>query len=897
MTGLPGGTVTFLVTDIEGSTRLLQSLGDAVYSAALAEHQRLLRAAFVACGGREFGTHGDGFIVAFPRATDAVAAAVAAQRTLLSHRWQPGMTLLVRMGIHTGEPTSVTGDYVGLDVHRAVRVCASGYGGQILLSGTTAALIEGALPNGVTLRPLGRHRLKDLEQPEQLFQVLHQDLPAQFPRLRSLNPVTNNLPRPLTRFIGREGALATVESLLSANRLVTLAGAGGCGKTRVAFEVARRKLETYADGVWLVELDALADPVLVPRRVAATLNVPETPDRPPDAAVAAAIADRHLLLILDNCEHLLAACASLVEVVLRACPSVRILTTSREPLGVPGETVWRVPSLTLPQPHQSFDEMAHCESVGLFVERATAVAAKFALAERNAQAVTAICRRLDGIPLAIELAAARVQALSVEQIAARLDDRFRLLAHGSRTALPRQQTLRAAIDWSHDLLTDAERIMLRRLSVFAGGWTLEAAEAVCGGDGIEASSAVDVMTQIVFKSLATMDDAGGDAWYRLPETVRHYGRERLAEAGETATVRSRHLSWYAGRAERAAPELFRPDQTMWFDRLEREHDNVRSALEWALTDGDVEAGLRLAGAIWRFWYVRGYFVEGRALLDALLERGAPTSQGARATALVGDGSLAVYGLGDYAAGCARLEDALRIYRSLGNDHEAAVVLKVLGVAAFSQGEFDRARDLYEQSLTIHRALGDQLGTALCLHNLGRLAHHRGEYQKARDLIETSLGIFRGLSHQPEIAAALINLGPPVIELGDHESARRYLLEALAIEQQVGDARMIGYLVDSAARLAAAQGHLVEAARLFAAAHALRESIHVSLPRADLGERDRWVDRVRGGLAPVAFSDAWAEGCAMTIHEAILAARGVVDEDGGAMKVRRDDKGGNLCVSS
>ena len=869
---LPAGTVTFLVTDIEGSTRLLQQLGDAEYAAVLAEHRQLLRSAFAAAGGREVGTHGDAFLVAFTRAIDGVTAAIAAQRALLEHAWPSDVALPVRMGVHTGEPTNVRDDYVGLDVHRAVRVCSAGHGGQILLSGSAAVLVERSLPEGVTLRELGRHRLKDLEEPERLVQVVHYDLPADFPPLKSLTPVTNNLPRPLTSFIGRRDALAVVGRLLRTKRLVTLTGSGGCGKTRLALEIARGALGGYADGAWLVELGALTDPALVPREVATVLSIPEVSDRPLTASVTAAIAARQLLLLLDNCEHLLATCTGLVDAVLRACPSVGILATSREPLGVPGETVWRVPSLALPEPRQPFDEVARCDSVRLFVERAAAVAPEFTLTQRNAPAAAAVCRLLDGIPLAIELAAARAQALSVEQIAARLDDRFRLLTRGSRTALPRQQTLRATIDWSFDLLSEAERTMLRRLSVFAGGSTLEAAEAVCAGSGIDVSSVLDLMTQIASKSLATMNDAGGDVRCRLLETVRQYGRERLSEHGETAAVRSRHLAWYADLAERAAPELLRSDQSAWLDRLGREHDNLRAALEWCLETEDHDAGLRLASVLGRFWLVRGHLAEGRKWLAQLLQRSEGVSPRVRARALRTAGMMAVYGQSDHAGGLASYEEALSIYRSLGDEREASDVLIGLGVAAFLRGETETARDLYEQSLAICRRLDDQHGVAKGLHNLGRLAQHRHEYEQARSLMEASLAVLRTLHDQQDIAVALINLGSIEIRSGNVALARHRLLEALAIEERVGDTRRIAYLIDGFAALAVVSGRVTDAARLFGAADALRESIGASLPAAEHRELDGWIVQARERLPAAAFSDAWNAGRLMTVDEAVLQIR-------------------------
>ncbi len=581
-----------------------------------------------------------------------MAAAVTAQRAIAAHPWPEGAAPQVRMGAHTGEPVAIPGDYTGLDVHRVARICGAAHGGQILLSLATSVLIEDRLPPEVGLRDLGSHRLKDLQGPEKLFQVLHPALPAEFPRPLSLDARATNLPRPLTSFVGRVHESAEVKRLLPTTCLLTLTGSGGSGKTRLALQVAADVLGEYADGVWLVELAAVPGPALVPQTVASALGVREVPGRPLQATLLEYLGHRTLLVVLDNCEHLIEASAHLVQTLLEACPGLRILATSREPLGVPGEVAWRVPSLSLPDPRRlpSVDDLGACEAVRLFVERAAAVHPAFRLTPQNAPAVATVVRRLDGIPLAVELAAARVPALTVAQIAERLDDRFRLLTGGRRTALPRQQTLRATMDWSYQLLPERERVLLRRLAVFAGGWTLGAVEAVCGGDGIEGLAVFDLLTQLVFKSLVIMDEQVGDVRYRLLETVRQYGRDRLLESEETVPVRGRHLVWYRDLAEQAETELMGAGQAAWLDRLEAEHANIRAALEWATGGREVEVGLRLAGAVWRFWFVRGYFAEGRARLQALLAKGAEVPPAVRAKALKAAGNLAVFCQGDYASG-------------------------------------------------------------------------------------------------------------------------------------------------------------------------------------------------------------------------------------------------------
>ncbi len=449
MASLPTGTVTFLFTDIEGSTRLLQQLGDH-YADVLAEHRRLLRSISQENGGQEVDTQGDSFLIAFPRAKDALRSAVEAQRSIVSNQWPQEVSVRVRIGLHTGEPLRAETGYTGIDVHRAARICAAGHGGQILLSETTRALIAEDLPGEVTLRDLGKHSLKDLAYPQHLFQVVAASLPADFPPLRSLEVLPNNLPPQLTSFIGRERDMGDIKRLLATTRLVTLTGAGGSGKTRLAFQVAADVLEEYLNGVWVVELAALSDPDLVPKAVSAALDVPEQPGRPILATLADALRHRTVLLLLDNCEHLLHACAHLAQTLLRACPHLRILATSREALGVEGETIYRVPSLSLPETQSlPLERLVEFEAVRLFVDRAIAALPSFVVNAKNARQVATICRQLDGIPLAIELAAPRVKALSVDHIAERLHDRFRLLASGRRTALPRHQTLRAAIDWSY----------------------------------------------------------------------------------------------------------------------------------------------------------------------------------------------------------------------------------------------------------------------------------------------------------------------------------------------------------------------------------------------------------------------------------------------------------------
>ncbi|HEV2460102.1 MAG TPA: hypothetical protein VGS80_17225, partial [Ktedonobacterales bacterium] len=526
-------------------------------------HDALLLAAIAAHSGRAVDTAGDGCFVVFARAPDAVAAAAQAQRDLATFPWPAGTMLRARMGLHTGTAQVVGERYVGLDVHRAARIAAAGHGGQVLLSAATRELVEDTLPDGASLRDLGARGLKDLQRPEHLFQLVLPDLLADFPPLNALDGNAHNLPFELTSFVGRERELAELQALLLARRLLTLTGPGGTGKTRLALHLAADVVEAFTDGVWLVELAPLADPRLVPHTVAAVLGVREQPGRAMLDVLVDALRPKTLLLLLDNCEHLIATCAQLADTLLRAAPSLHILVSSREVLGIAGETVYRVPSLPLPAPVQprqphALDALAQNDCVRLFAERAAAASPGFRLTAKNAPAIAQIGRRLDGIPLALELAAARTRVLPPEQIVARLDDRFRLLTGGSRTALPRHQTLLALIEWSYELLTEAERVLLRRLSVFAGGWSLEAAQAV-GGDGLgEAGEEVlETLAHLADKSLVDVEEAmeAAEGRYRLLETIRQYAHDKLLASGEAERVRHRHLEYFVRFAEQAEPHL------------------------------------------------------------------------------------------------------------------------------------------------------------------------------------------------------------------------------------------------------------------------------------------------------------------------------------------------------
>jgi len=859
---LPAGAVTFLFTDIQGSTRLWEQYPDAM-RAALARHDALLRGSIEANDGRVFKTFGDAFHAAFAGPEAALAAALAAQTALHAEAWPlpEGASLRVRLALHMGEAERRDGDYFGAPLSRAARLLNAAHGGQTLLSESLAVLLAGRVPPGASLRSLGRHRLKDLAQPQEIFQLAHPALPDGFPPLHSLEAFTHNLPAQLSSFIGREQEIGAARRMLGETRLLTLAGTGGAGKTRLALQVAAEVIEDFPDGVWLVDLAPLSDPGLLPQTVAGVLGLGEEGgDRTLTETLTDALRLKSLLLLWDNCEHLVDACARLAESLLRACPGLRLLATSREALAIGGEAVLPVPSLSLPPARATPEALAGCESVRLFVDRAMSALPAFRLSDGNAPAVAQVCARLDGIPLALELAAARVRVLTPEQIAGRLDDRFRLLSGGTRTALPRQQTLRALIDWSHDLLAPDEKALLRRLSVFAGGWSLEAAESVCAGGEGEDGEVLDLLSRLAAKSLAVVEAPDeGRVRYRLLENLRSYARERLAEAGEAETLSARHRDWFLAFAEEAEPNLSGPEQASWLDRLERDHDNMRAALADCHDRADgVEAGLRLAGALWKFWWMRGYFSEGRGFLGRALAMSAGADSLVRSKALTGAGILAE-AQGDYVSAVAHHQEGLTIYQSLSDDAKVAQALNNLGNTASSQGDWENAGDYYEQGLALYRVLGDEGRTAILLMNIGIVANHLGDYDRAHTLYEESLAIFRKRKDLGPLTAVLSNLGELACNLGDYASARTYLFEGLQVAEQLEEKECIASILTTLGYTAWPLGQYEQAAKLFGAATSILTAAGFSLSPRDQASFEDNVATVRVKLGEERFQTAWEQG--------------------------------------
>jgi len=839
---LPLGTVTFLFTDIEGSTRLWEDHPEEM-SAALARHDTLQRDLLQQHNGHIFKTVGDAFCAAFHTAPEALEAALSLQLALVTEPWPEPTPLKVRIALHTGAAESRDNDYFGPPLNRISRLLAACHGEQVLLSAATQELVRDVLPEQVALFFLGEHRLKDLGRPESIYQLFHPALPSRFPPISSLdNPeLKHNLPQQVTSFVGREKQIIEVKALLKKTRLLTLTGSGGSGKTRLALQVAADLLDTSGDGVWLVELAALTDPELVPQLLASTFGVSEEPGQSLTQSLVEWLKTKRLFLVLDNCEHLLSACATLVDTLLRHCHYLSILATSREGLGISGETTYRVPSLALPDPKkpQTPASLSLYESVRLFVERAVQVRTDFTITNENAPALAAICHRLDGIPLAIELAAARVRSLSVEEVNQRLDQRFRLLTGGNRTALPRQQTLRSLIDWSYDLLSDAEKTLFCRLSVFSGGWTVEAAEQVCVGGLVEEWELLDLLTSLSDKSLVVAEQRLGHTRYRLLETIRQYSRDRLAETREGQATRNQHLAYFLALAETVEEKLVGADQQIGLEHLEIEHDNLRAALEWATgSDTEQEAGLRLAGALWRFWFIRGHFREGRDWLATFLQHDAtPSLATPRAKALNGAGNLAS-SQGDFPTARALLEEGLALRRELGDTSGVATSLNNLGNIAFSLDDYPAARALFAESLALQRELGNPWGTAAALSNLGLVALDQGDYPAAQALFSESLTLQRELGDTWSVATTLGNLGLVAAWQGDNTAARPLQEESLALRRELGDRAGTALALGNLGNISLAQGDLPTARALFEESLTLRRELNdlrgISLAVYNLG---------------------------------------------------------------
>jgi predicted ATPase/class 3 adenylate cyclase len=921
----PTGIVTFLFTDIQGSTRLWQEQPQAM-TGALARHTQILRAAIESNNGYIFQVIGDAVCSAFHTPQEAVRAAVQSQTELQSEQW--GATpIRVRMGIHTGQAEiQNSGDYHGfLTLSRVQRLMSAGHGGQVLISLTAQELVRNELPEGISLFDLGERRLEDVIRPEHIYQLNISGLSTEFAPLKTLDAYNHNLPAQMTSFVGREKEMAQIQHLLAEHRLVTLTGSGGTGKTRLALRLAADVLDQFQDGVWFIELAPLSQPDLIGQTILSFFGIGEQGGKTALQALADYLREKKSLLVLDNCEHLIAACAELAETLLRSCPDLRILATSREALRIEGEKPWQVPPLSFPGPGLSVDieNLSQYAAIQLFVDRALQVRSDFQLTEQNAPSIAEISRRLDGIPLAIELAAARLSVLSVEEIAARLADRFNLLTEGSRRALPHHQTLRATLDWSYALLTEKEQTLLRRLSVFAGGWTLEVAEAVCAGDGIAEGEILDLESQLVNKSLVVLDhprDGSATTRYRMLETIRQFAQEKLAASGEEAHLRDRHLKFFTEWTEQVEPKLRGSEQAAWWDQMEVEHDNIRSALVWSLAGGDAQSGLRLAGAARWFWLPRGYLREGLKWLKELLAQ-IPNQERtpARAKALLAAGYLGwfldptdtvsdqlnesleywrevgdkwwtadtltvlgwrlLYDARDVPSAQARLEEAVRLARETEDGWIIGYSLRVMG-AVVERYDYATARTILEESISILRTVGDRWVCADALKQLSTVAIGERDYDQAASISQQALKIYRDIGERGLISESLNGLAMAMLGQGNIRRAAELAEECIALARVIGFNRSIADALMAFGGIAGVEGQPRRSAILLTAAEALLNSIGLTMAlwRWFYEEYERFMASAREQLDEAEYNDAIAEGKAMTMEQAIDYAMAEVKEN-------------------
>ncbi len=921
MDHIPTGTVTFLFTDIESSTKLAQEHPEDMPS-LLTRHNEILRQSIEGNNGFVFQIVGDSFSASFHNAGEALQAALEAQRKLQMEAWTPA-PIRVRMGIHSGQAdVQPNGDYRGyLTLSHVQRLMSAAHGGQVLLSFAAQELVRDAMPEGASLLDMGERRLKDLPRPEHIYQLIVADLPNEFPPIKTLDVFHHNLPAQMTSFIGREKEREEIKQALSAHRLVTLTGSGGAGKSRLSLQIGMDCLDQFADGVWLVELATITDPALIPQALLSTFRLREDRHRSVLDVLIDYLRGRTLLLILDNCEHLIEACAEISEMLLQACPKLRILASSREALGLTGEVAYRVPSLTAPNPEDlpPLDQLQKADSIRLFVERAATAKPGFTLTDINAFSLAQICYRLDGIPLAIELAASRVKVLSPDQIAARLDDRFRLLTGGSRTALPRQQTLRAMIDWSYSLLSEQEKNLFRRLAVFVGGWTLEAAEVVCGEDdaGVDV---LDLLTRLVDKSLIVIEETSEEIRYHRLETIRQYSREKFFETSEVEDIRDRHLAYFVRFAELADEKLKSGEQLAWQNRMSAEADNLRAALEWGVNRNPDNA-LRIVGAANLFWTAGGYSAEGFRWTQKVLGQVEKTSlpEGvtedqrlvARAKALCGLTRLYL-SLGDNANAKRVAEESVSLYRQSQDRRGLAFALVVLAYPLEFLGERAEAEAALQESYSIGRAEEDVYVICRALNRLGhvivdlyhdlelaeryveeslRLAKeaglrsqeaqafeilgfimtHRKNHNEARKYLKESARAYEEIGASFNVILEKSNLAHLERQLGNYAEAMGYYRETIVAFRDMGQTGAVAHQLECFGFIALAQNEHERAVQLFAAANTLRDKSGTRMTPDEQAYFDEQLNGLRAKMDLTNFESAWSKGHSMRMEQAIELA--------------------------
>ena len=869
MSTLPTGTVTFFFSDIEGSTRLIQQLGER-YPEVLLAHHAIQRKTLAANGGHELRTEGDSFFIVFGSALQACAGAAAVQTALHAHEWPEGGAVRVRIGVHTGEATLVGNEYLGLDVHRAARVAAAGHGGQVLVSETTRALVDHSLPTGLTLKDLGVHRLKDLAQPERIYQLTVEGLPDNFPPLKTLEATPNNLPTQLTSFIGRDDQVREAKQLLARSRLLTLTGPGGTGKTRLSLEIAANVLDQFPDGVYFVPLSAIHDPELVPSAIAQALSISTTGQRRPIDALIDHLREKRTLLVLDNFEQVLDA-APVASQLLEGSAGLRVLVSSRAVLRVSGEQEFPVPPLGLPdlKALPGLAALSQFEAVRLFIERAVAVKPDFKATNENAPAIAGICERVDGLPLAIELAAARVKLFSPQALLSRLEKSLSALGSGTRDAPARQQTLRGAILWSYDMLDDGDRRLLARVSVFARGGNLEQLEAVCGPAEDVGGDVLDSLDQLADQSLLRRLPDFDEPRFLMLQTIRDFASERLEESGEAHLVRDRHLKAFIALAQQAQSHLFGPRRKEWLDRLEEDHDNFRAALDWAVASKDARSAMELSTHMWRFWQMRGHLHEGRRRIDeALGLANSGDFPKERLAALEAAGGLA-YWQADMEVAQRFYDECLALTRGQGDDRALA---NALYNAAFprvvSRDAIADAKPMLAEALPLYRKIGDETGVARVLWGIGNAFFFAKEFAEARPVLEEAVALNRKLNDQFGLGWSIHTLGLVSFNLGDFELARKCWTEAVQLFAAAGDVPGMVLQLDNLSALARHDGDFVRAARLWGAASAHQVSSGTGLGRLLREEEGR---TGREGLEDDVAARVLAEGQAMSLEKAVAYA--------------------------
>ena len=862
---LPTGTVTFLFTDIEGSTQLMQELGED-YVKAQVQHHAVLREAFRSGDGRELRTEGDSFFAVFESAIDACRSAALAQREFARREWPQGKPIRVRIGMHTGEAPLVGEEYIGLDVHHAARVAASAHGGQVVISEATRSLVDGSLPSGLTLRDLGTHRLKDLARPERLFQLVIEGVPDVFPPLRTLESTPNNLPTQLTSFIGRERDVEEAAKLLRKTHVLTLTGPGGIGKTRLSLQVAADQVNDFPDGVYFVPLSAVRDADLIPSAVAQSVGIPISGNRAPAEVVNEYLKGRRVLLVLDNFEQLVPAGGPVVSALLQANPKVKALVSSRAALRIYGEQELAVEPLRTPRlgALPSLAALSQFEAVKLFIERAVAAKHDFLVTNENAPAIAGICERVDGLPLAIELAAARIKLFSPQALLTRLESSVAVLGSGSRDLPDRQQTLKGAIAWSYDLLDEPQRKLFRRFSVFARGGSQEQAEAVCGP---ASELGVDVLTgldELADQSLVRRMPEYDEPRLLMLQVIREYAFEMLQASGEADAIRDRHAEAMQRLAESAVPHLFGAEQKKWLDRLELDHDNIRAALDWSVAGGNAQQALCLGAAVWRFWQMRGHLREGRTRLDAILALpGARENAANRSRALEAAGGIA-YWQAEIDAEEAYYAEALELARQTGDRLAIANALYNYSFPFQTTGrDIPRAVAALEEALPIFRQLGDDSGVAKIVWGLAQCHRRTRNWPEALTTVNEAITLFRRLGDRFGLSWAVFVRATIELQTGDLDSAKRDDLEALRFFADVNDISSYGLAFGALAAIDRRLGDLIRAARLQGFADSQEVSSGAGLGSL-LATEEGW----RNNNPTDAEAAAYAEGKAMTPEQAV-----------------------------